>query len=61
VGKEQAIKLIRAIVEIGSERAESPGVPLFEPIMRACIAVAEHAEDLSDRYEVRLAAVRELG
>jgi large subunit ribosomal protein L17e len=51
VEKEQAIKLIRAIVEIGSERAESPGVPgagavpLSEPIMRAIIAVAEHAED----------------
>ena len=49
--KEQVIKLIRSIVEIGSERVESPGVPgagavpLSEPIMRALIAVAEHAED----------------
>ena len=49
VEKEQVIKLLRAIVEIGSERHDSPSgtgtVPLSEPVMRALIAVAEHAED----------------
>ncbi|KAI0087847.1 Rapamycin-insensitive companion of mTOR, N-term-domain-containing protein [Irpex rosettiformis] len=51
VEKEQAIKLIRAIVEIGSSR-HGPGsavgtgsVPLSEPVMRAFIAVAEQPED----------------
>ncbi|OCH89904.1 hypothetical protein OBBRIDRAFT_793801 [Obba rivulosa] len=51
VEKEQVIKLIRAIVEIGSERQvpSSPvgagTVPLSEAIMRAFIAVAESPED----------------
>jgi rapamycin-insensitive companion of mTOR len=51
VEKEQVIKLIRAIVEIGSERRDSPAgsgtgsVPLSEPVMRALIAVAEHVDD----------------
>ncbi|KAL1715385.1 Rapamycin-insensitive companion of mTOR, N-term-domain-containing protein [Schizophyllum commune] len=46
VEKEQVIKLIRTIVEVGSERSESaPRVPLSESIMRAFIAVAEHIED----------------
>ncbi|TRM64014.1 Rapamycin-insensitive companion of mTOR, middle domain-containing protein [Schizophyllum amplum] len=52
VEKEQAIKLIRTIVEVGSERRDTPAadasasrVPLSEPIMRAFIAVAEHLED----------------
>jgi rapamycin-insensitive companion of mTOR len=51
VEKEQAIKLIRAIVEIGSEKRgahTAPGVgsvPLSEAVMRAVIAVAEHPED----------------
>ncbi|EJF61068.1 hypothetical protein DICSQDRAFT_147513 [Dichomitus squalens LYAD-421 SS1] len=51
VEKEQAIKLIRAIVEIGSER-HSPHstvgtgtVPLSDAVMRAVIAVAEYPED----------------
>lgn len=49
--KEQAIKLIRTIVAVGSERHDQHGapgsgtVPLSEPVMRAFIAVAEHAED----------------
>jgi large subunit ribosomal protein L17e len=51
VEKEQAIKLIRTIVEIGTITRDcrttgGPGkVPLSEPVMRAFIAVAEHAED----------------
>ena len=48
VEREQAIKLIRAIVEIGSQRTAGFGtgkVPLTEAIMRALIAVAEHPED----------------
>ncbi|EGN98236.1 hypothetical protein SERLA73DRAFT_169260 [Serpula lacrymans var. lacrymans S7.3] len=51
IEKEQVIKLIRAIVEIGSERSERRGItgtgmiPLSEPVMRAFIAVAEHTED----------------
>jgi rapamycin-insensitive companion of mTOR len=51
VEKEQVIKLVRAMIEIGSERrdahstAGSGTVPLSEPVMRAIIAVAEHAED----------------
>lgn len=51
VEKEQAIKLIRAIVEIGSLR-RGPGtavgfgtVPLSESVMRAVMAVAEHPDD----------------
>ena len=45
------IKLIRSVVEIGSQRG-APGatagtgkVPLTETVMRAFIAVAEHPED----------------
>lgn len=48
VEKEQVIKLIRSIVEIGSVR-RGPGVPgsvpLNEAVMRAFIAVAEHVEE----------------
>ncbi|KAJ7069741.1 Rapamycin-insensitive companion of mTOR, N-term-domain-containing protein [Mycena amicta] len=48
--KEQAIKLIRTIVEVGTVRDDSqsagPGiVPLSAAVMRALVAVAEHAED----------------
>ncbi|KAG6820706.1 hypothetical protein H0H93_012759 [Arthromyces matolae] len=50
VEKEQVIKLIRAMVEIGTVKPEniaggSGVVPISEPIMRAIIAVAEHPED----------------
>ncbi|THV00832.1 hypothetical protein K435DRAFT_827891 [Dendrothele bispora CBS 962.96] len=47
VEKEQAIKLIRAIVEVGvvSHDKGSRKVPLSEPVMRAFIAVAEQADD----------------
>ncbi|KAI0346017.1 hypothetical protein BDW22DRAFT_1353679 [Trametopsis cervina] len=51
VEKEQVIKLIRAIVEIGSLR-RGPGsavgsgtVPLSDPVMRAFMAVAEHPDE----------------
>ncbi|KAJ6537472.1 Rapamycin-insensitive companion of mTOR, N-term-domain-containing protein [Mycena sp. CBHHK59/15] len=49
--KEQVIKLIRTIVEVGTVRHESRSaggcgtVPLSEAVMRAFVAVAEHAED----------------
>ena len=49
--KEQAIKLIRAVVEIGSQRGNAGAtvgtgkVPLSEAVARAIIAVAEHSED----------------
>lgn len=49
--REQVIKLIRAIVDIASEKRDGRGnigpvpIPLSEPIMRAFVAVAEHAED----------------
>lgn len=51
--KEQVIKLIRAIVEIGSERRRpgaanacaSGAVPLSSAVMRSVIAVAESADD----------------
>jgi rapamycin-insensitive companion of mTOR len=49
--KEQAIKLIRTIVTIGSQRkdsnhASSTGtVPLSERVVRAFIAVAEQPDD----------------
>jgi rapamycin-insensitive companion of mTOR len=48
--KEQVVKLIRAIVEIGSQRAPNTAVgtgkvPLSETVIRAFIAVAEHSED----------------
>jgi rapamycin-insensitive companion of mTOR len=45
------LKLIRSIIEIGSDvaatnRAASSGaIPLSEPVMRAIIAIAEHPED----------------
>lgn len=49
--REQVIKLIRTIIEVGAERRAmrmSAGlgrVPLSEPTMRALIAIAEHPED----------------
>lgn len=49
--REQVIKLIRAVVDIASEKrdrrgnTESVSIPLSEPIIRALVAVAEHAED----------------
>jgi large subunit ribosomal protein L17e len=49
--KEQVIKLIRTIVEVGTVRNEFRGaggcgtVPLSGAVMRAFVAVAEHAED----------------
>ncbi|KAF7288523.1 hypothetical protein HMN09_01381300 [Mycena chlorophos] len=48
--REQAIKLIRTIVEVGTVRDDAhstgPGlVPLSAAVMRALVAVAEHAED----------------
>ena len=51
VEKEQVIKLIRAIVQIGAEQrtpyntASASRVPLSEPVLRAFIAVAEHVEE----------------
>ncbi|KAF5369485.1 hypothetical protein D9758_002757 [Tetrapyrgos nigripes] len=47
VEKEQVIKLIRAIIEVGVVFHDkgSKKVPLSEPIMRAFIAVAEQADD----------------
>ncbi|KAH9889877.1 Rapamycin-insensitive companion of mTOR, N-term-domain-containing protein [Cubamyces lactineus] len=51
VEKEQVIKLIRAIVDLGSERhlshsgIGSGSVPLSDAVMRALIAVAEYPED----------------
>ncbi|KAH9480426.1 Target of rapamycin complex 2 subunit ste20 [Psilocybe cubensis] len=51
VEKEQALKLIRAIVEVGTTRRDSetksgPGiVPLSETVVRSVVAVAEHPED----------------
>ncbi|KAI0789744.1 Rapamycin-insensitive companion of mTOR, N-term-domain-containing protein [Abortiporus biennis] len=51
VEKEQVIKLLRAMVEIGSQRKSPHGgvalgcVPLSDPIMRAMVAVAEHPDD----------------
>ncbi|CAA7271328.1 unnamed protein product [Cyclocybe aegerita] len=51
VEKEQAIKLIRMMVEISTsgrdaEAKTAPGsIPISETVMRAVIAVAEHAED----------------
>ncbi|KAI0643109.1 Rapamycin-insensitive companion of mTOR, N-term-domain-containing protein [Trametes meyenii] len=51
VEKEQVIKLIRAVVDIGSERHSphsaigSGTVPLSDAVMRAVIAVAEYPED----------------
>ncbi|KAF9781640.1 Rapamycin-insensitive companion of mTOR, N-term-domain-containing protein [Thelephora terrestris] len=51
VEKEQVIKLIRAIVQIGAEHrtpyhaAVASRVPICEPVIRAFIAVAEHADE----------------
>ncbi|KAF9475644.1 hypothetical protein BDN70DRAFT_883456 [Pholiota conissans] len=51
VEKEQAIKLIRTVVEVGTQRRDAdtqggPGVvPISETVMRAIVAVAEHPED----------------
>ncbi|KAJ3802454.1 Rapamycin-insensitive companion of mTOR, N-term-domain-containing protein [Lentinula aff. detonsa] len=47
VEKEQVIKLIRTIVEVGTvSNSGGPGsVPLSEPVLRAFIAVAEQADD----------------
>ncbi|KAF8133736.1 Rapamycin-insensitive companion of mTOR, N-term-domain-containing protein [Boletus edulis] len=51
VEREQVIKLIRAVVDIVSEKRDRRGntgssvIPLSEPIARAFVAVAEHAED----------------
>ncbi|GLB38352.1 putative rapamycin-insensitive companion of mTOR, domain 5 [Lyophyllum shimeji] len=51
VEKEQAIKLIRTMIEIGTVHRDSKSsggagiVPLSEPIMRALIAIAEQPED----------------
>ncbi|KAG6854116.1 hypothetical protein C0991_010280 [Blastosporella zonata] len=51
VEKEQVIKLIRTMVEIGTVKHENMSasgvgvVPVSEPIMRAIIAVAEQPED----------------
>jgi len=51
VEREQVIKLIRAIMDIASERRDRRGnteagpIPLSESIIRALVAVAEHAED----------------
>lgn len=40
--KEQVIKLVRTIVEVGSGPRS---VPISETVMRSIIAVAEHPED----------------
>ena len=47
IEKEQVIKLVRVVVEVGTLRDSSgTGVILLsETVMRAVIAVAEHAED----------------
>jgi len=51
VEKEQVIKLIRAIVQIGAEQrapynaTTTSRVPLSEPVLRAFIAVAEHVDE----------------
>ncbi|KAF9242546.1 Rapamycin-insensitive companion of mTOR, N-term-domain-containing protein [Melanogaster broomeanus] len=51
IEREQVIKLIRTVVDIVSEKRDRRGntgttsIPLTEPIMRAFVAVAEHAED----------------
>ncbi|KAG6916446.1 hypothetical protein DXG01_006774 [Tephrocybe rancida] len=50
VEKEQVIKLIRTMVEVGTVKRENMStgggvVPISEPIMRAIIAVAEQTED----------------
>lgn len=50
IEKEQVIKLIRAIVQIGAEQrtpcnTAASRVPLREPVLRAFIAVAEHIDE----------------
>lgn len=51
VEKEQVIKLIRAIVQIGAEQrtpykaTSASRVSLPEPVLRAFIAVAEHVDE----------------
>ncbi|KAG9310584.1 Rapamycin-insensitive companion of mTOR, N-terminal domain-containing protein [Chiua virens] len=51
VEREQVIKFIRTVVDVVSEKRDRRGnagsswIPLSEPIMRAFVAVAEHAED----------------
>ena len=48
VEKEQVAKLVRAVVEVGTLRdsgARTGVIPLSETVMRAVIAVAEHADD----------------
>ena len=50
--RESVLRLIRAIVELGSERHSTHSsaglgrVPLSEAVMRALVAVAEHPEDV---------------
>jgi rapamycin-insensitive companion of mTOR len=50
VEKEQVVKLVRAVVEVGTlrdsgARSGTGVIPLSETVMRAVIAVAEHADD----------------
>ena len=51
VEKEQVIKLIRAIVQVGAEQrtpynaTATSRVPLSEPVLRAFVAVAEHVDE----------------
>ncbi|CAK5284163.1 unnamed protein product, partial [Mycena citricolor] len=51
IEKEQVIKLVRTIIEVGTVRDDSRGagkcgnVPLSAAVMRAIVAVAEHPED----------------
>jgi len=50
VEKEQAIKLIRTMVEIGTARRDSSTsgvavVPISDAVLRSVIAVAEHLDD----------------
>ena len=66
VEKEQVIKLIRAIVQIGAEQrtpynaTATSRVPLSEPVLRAFIAVAEHVDDPFRQISVlTLAEIRE--
>lgn len=51
VEKEQAIKLVRTIVEVGTTRRDSSvssgaaTVPISDVVLRSIIAVAEHLDD----------------
>lgn len=48
VEKEQVAKLVRTVIEVGTLRdsgARTGVIPLSETVMRAVIAVAEHADD----------------